>query len=141
MIRFPMVKVVFDDNDNNKAKVEITGTTFKEGMTTSEKLHTLYKTIGCSMVEVSYIKVGGKQYTVFSDEESKLGKWVPTLPLYNQDGRIYDVIPNSFVVIKEDENENFVPMDEKEFGDVTDYLRREVPKAIKVVRNVNNSRL
>ena len=100
------------------------------------KLHALYAAIGCNMIEVAYIEVNGKEYTVFFDEEGKLGKWVPTLPLYNQDGRIYDVFPNSFVVIKEDENENFVPMDEKEFWDVTDYLRREVPKAIKVDRNI-----
>ena len=136
MIRFPMVKVTFDDMGNNKTRVEVTGTTFKEGMTTSEKLHALYKAIGCSMVEVSYIKVGGKQYTVFSDEESKLGKWVPTLPLYDEDGKIYDVIANSFVVVKEDDDENFIHMGEKEFGDVTDYLRREVPKAITVIRNL-----
>lgn len=139
MIRFPMVKVAFDENVTNttfKAKVEVADTTFKEGMTTNEKLHALYKAIGCSMVEVSYIKVGGKQYTVFSDEESKLEKWVPTLLLYDEDGKVYDVIANSFVVVKEDDDENFVPMGEKEFGNVTDYLRREVPKAIKVVRNM-----
>ena len=134
-----MVKVTFNENVTDttfKAKVEVADTTFKEGMKTDEKLHALYDVIGCNMVEVAYIEVNGKEYTVFFDEEGKLGKWVPTLPLYNQDGKIYDVIPNSFVVIKEDENENFVPMDEKEFWDVTDYLRREVPKAIKVDRNI-----
>ena len=46
------------------------------------------------------------------------------------------MIANSFVVVKEDDDENFVSMDEKKFWDVTDYLRREVPKAIKVVRNM-----
>ena len=84
---------------------------------------------------MSYIKVGEKQYTIFSDEESKLGKWVPTLPLYAEDGEIYDVIANSFVVVKEDNDENFIRMDEKEFGDVTDYLCREFPKAIGAIRN------
>lgn len=139
MIRFPMVKVVFDENVTDttfKAKVEVADTTFKKDMKTDEKLHALYDVIGCTMVEVAYIEVNGKEYTVFFDEEGKLGKWVPTLPLYNQDGKVYDMIPNSFVVIKEDENENFVPMDEKEFWDVTEYLRREVPKAIKTDRNI-----
>ena len=139
MIRFPMVKVTFNENVTDttfKAKVEVADVTFKKGMKTDEKLHALYDVIGCTMVEVAYIEVNGKEYTVFFDEEGKLGKWVPTLPLYNQDGKVYDVIANSFVVIKEDENENFVPMDEKEFWDVTDYLRREIPKAIKVVRNM-----
>ena len=50
MIRFPMVKVVFDDIDNRKARVDVTDTTFKEGMTASEKLHALYKAIGCSII-------------------------------------------------------------------------------------------
>ena len=94
MIKFPMVKVAFDENVTDttfKAKVEVGDTTFKEGMKTDEKLHALYAVIGCNMVEVAYIEVNGKEYTVFFDEEGKLGKWVPTLPLYNQDGKIYDV--------------------------------------------------
>lgn len=139
-MNFPMVKVAFDEKNILPPVVQITTAEFAAGLETKDKLDALYKAIGCQMVEVVDLEVGGQQYVIFCDEEGKLDRWVPTLPIYH-DCKCYDIIANSFVVAKEDEDENFVSMTDKEFEEVMAYLQEYVPKALTEVKKIYEMRV
>lgn len=133
---FPGVKAIMAPDG---ATVQYSRFVFPYGMDTGTKLHKLYEALGCDMVQVAYIEIGGREYTVFCDEEGKLKPWVPTLPLYH-DGQIYDVIAGSFVVAKENEDGDFEQMTVGEFAAVEEYLRENVPKGAEEVRGIKNGK-
>ena len=115
--------------------IEMLPMSMQTGLNTDEKLDALYKALECDLVEVVYITIAGRPYTIFCDEEAKLRRWIPTLPLY-RDGKCDDVIANNFVVTKEDDDENLLPLEPEEFKAIIKYLQEEIPKAIEEVRKV-----
>ena len=128
---FPGVTVRFEEEG---AAVVFTRFQFRMGMSIHEKCDALHKALDCDLVEIVPVTIAGREYFIFCDESGKLNPWVPTYPRYDEDGKCCDVISNSFVVVKEDAQENFLQMSVQEFAEVEKHLRIMVPRAAEEVR-------
>lgn len=104
--------------------------------TVKEKLHAMYKLIGCDTIEVSYTTINGQTYTLFSDENAKQGPWVPTYVLRDEGGDIYDIIAGNFLIAKEDDKENILEMSRVEQEIIMDHLRQEMLAAREKLREL-----
>jgi len=135
IVYYPMVKVSFPRQEGQSPIIGIAPTPFPIGSSIDKQLETLYNVLDCYLVEAIKIEIAGHQYVIFSDEEAKLKRWVPTLPLYHN-GKCYDVIANSFIITKEDKNENLLPLEPEETKAIIRYLQEEIPKAAEEVRKV-----
>ena len=134
-IKFPGVKVV--KLTTGSVYVKYVRYEFEQGLDVDGRLEALYKALHCDTVQIVNLTIDGKRYAVFFDEEGKInGPWVPTLPLYDKHNKCYDIIPGNFVVVKEDEDENFLPMTIEEISIVEDYLAAAVPQAAEIVRKM-----
>ena len=132
-IKFPGVKVV--KLTTGPIYVKYVRYEFDHGLDVGGRLKALYKALGCETVEIVPLTIDGRRYVVIFDEEGKTkGPWVPTFPLCDNNDNCYDIIAGNFVVVKEDEDENFIPMTIEEISGIEGYLAAAVPQAAEIVR-------
>ena len=139
--KVPCCKVSFE-NENCAPNIDIS---VVEIETEKDFLEQLYNIINCELVQIVYVNIYNTEYTMYCDEEGKLKKWCETFPLKDSSGNIYDLIANSYILFKEEINQdtferNIIPMEDGEIEAIKSYMKKAVIEANQEVNRIMRKR-
>ena len=117
--------------DTNKMTFEVKPVNLEDS-----SFETVYKLINCDTIEIAYKTINEQEYMLLLDEEGKLKNWMPSGILIDDDNKVADVLANSFLLVRYDENDNYIELADKEVTNIVQTLKREQLQALMFVKQL-----